>query len=42
MVNVVAQQLSRVWKLEAEATTLMAKHHLRAVIDQCAGLAEEA
>jgi uncharacterized protein (UPF0335 family) len=42
MVNVIAQQLSLVWKLDVEATTSKAKQHLRAVIDQCARLAEEA
>ena len=41
MVNVVAQQRSLVWRLDAEATTLRAKQRLRAVIDQCARLAEE-
>ena len=41
MVNVVAQQLSLVWRLEAEGTS-RAEQHLRAVIDRCARLAEEA
>ena len=42
MVNVVAQQRSLVWRLDAEATTSRAKQRLRAVIDQYARLAEEA